>query len=163
MSNKAIFCHICGQRHRLLHVYTLVGGPVPGSSGGVWPVDTVAPSMGLQTPSAPSVPSPSPSLISELSPMVGCKFPPLYLSGSASQETAISGSCQQALPGIHNSIWLWWLYMEWIPRWGSLWVTFPSVSAPHFVSIFPPVHILFTLLRSTEASTFWSSFFLGFI
>jgi hypothetical protein len=36
---------------------------------------------------------------SVLSPMVGCKYPPLYLSGSgrASQETAISGSCQQAL------------------------------------------------------------------
>jgi hypothetical protein len=29
---------------------------------GVWPVDTVAPSMGLQTPSAPSVPSPTPPL-----------------------------------------------------------------------------------------------------
>jgi hypothetical protein len=37
----------------------------------------------------------------------------LYLSGSgrASQETAISGFHQQALPGIHNSFWVWWLYM----------------------------------------------------
>jgi hypothetical protein len=44
-----------------------------------------------------------------LSPMVGCEHMPLYLSGSgkASQETAISGSCQQALLGIHNSIWVW--------------------------------------------------------
>ena len=41
-----------------------------------------------------------------LSPIVGWKHPPLYLSGSgrASQETAISDSCQQVLPGIHNSI-----------------------------------------------------------
>ena len=31
----------------------------PGALG-VWPVDTVAPSMGLQTPSASSVPSPTP-------------------------------------------------------------------------------------------------------
>jgi hypothetical protein len=38
--------------------------------------------------------------------MVGCEHPPLYFSGSgrASQETAISGSCQQALLDIHNSV-----------------------------------------------------------
>ena len=35
MSNKAILCHICGQSHGSLHVYSLVGGPVPGSSRGV--------------------------------------------------------------------------------------------------------------------------------
>ena len=56
MSNKAILCHICGRSHGSLHVYSLVGGSVPRSSQGVWPVDTVAPFMGLQTPSAPSVP-----------------------------------------------------------------------------------------------------------
>jgi len=41
-----------------------------------------------------------------LSPMVGCKHPRLYLSGSgrASRETAIVGSCQHALLGIWNSI-----------------------------------------------------------
>jgi hypothetical protein len=38
-------------------------------------------------------------------------------------------------PGIHNSIQYWRLYMGWIPRWGSLWLAFPSVSTPHFVSI----------------------------
>uniref|UniRef100_A0A0V1KHN4 Uncharacterized protein n=1 Tax=Trichinella nativa TaxID=6335 RepID=A0A0V1KHN4_9BILA len=27
--------------------------------------------------------------------------------------------------------------MGWIPRWGSLWMAFPSVSAPHFVSVTP--------------------------
>ena len=38
-----------------------------------------------------------------LSPMDGCEHPLLYLSGSgrASQETAILGSSQQALVGIH--------------------------------------------------------------
>jgi hypothetical protein len=48
-----------------------------------------------------------------LSPMVGCKHPPLYLSGSgrASPETAISGSCQQALVGICNSVQVWQQYM----------------------------------------------------
>ena len=53
--------------------------------------------------------------------------------------------------------------MGWILRWESLWMAFPSISAQHFVSIFSSVSILFTLLRSTEASIFWSSFFLGFI
>ena len=42
-------------------------------------------------------------------------------------------------------------------------MAFPSVFAPHFVSIFPSVSILFHLLRSPEASTLWSSIFLGFI
>ena len=51
--NKAILCHICGQRHGSLRVYSLVGGSVPwelwGVGVGVWSVDTVAPSVGLQT------------------------------------------------------------------------------------------------------------------
>jgi hypothetical protein len=33
MSNKAVLCRICGQSHGSLHVYYLVCGPVPGSSG----------------------------------------------------------------------------------------------------------------------------------
>jgi hypothetical protein len=36
-------------------VYSLVGGLVPGSSGGFWLVHVVVPPMGLQTPSAPWV------------------------------------------------------------------------------------------------------------
>jgi hypothetical protein len=62
----------------------------------------------------------------------------LYWSGSgrASQETATSGSCQQALLGISNSVWVWCLYMGWIPRWCSLWMAFPSVSTPLFVPVF---------------------------
>jgi hypothetical protein len=93
-----------------------------------------------------------------LSPMVGCQHSPLYLSGTgrASQETVISGFCQQALLAIRNRVWIWYLYVRWVPRWGSLWMAFPSVSAPYFVS--PPVGILFPLLRRTEVSTLWSSF-----
>jgi hypothetical protein len=66
----------------------------------VWLVDAVLP-MGLQTPSAIGDPV--------LSPTVGCEHLPLYLSGSgrASQETAISGSCQQALLGIRNGVRVW--------------------------------------------------------
>jgi hypothetical protein len=48
MSNKTILCYICGWSHGSLHVYSLVGGLVPGSSGGCWLVHTVVPPMGLQ-------------------------------------------------------------------------------------------------------------------
>jgi hypothetical protein len=86
-----------------------------------------------------------------LSPVLGWENTQLYLSGTgrASQETAISGSSQQVLVGIHNSDWVWWLYMGWIPRWVSLWMVFPSVSAPHLVSVSPPMDILFLILRRT--------------
>jgi hypothetical protein len=49
-----------------------------------------------------------------LNPMVVCKYPPLYLSGSGrtSLEAAISGSCQHALLGIHSNVWVWWLYTK---------------------------------------------------
>ena len=33
MPDKAILCYICGWSHGSLHVYSLVGGLVPGSSG----------------------------------------------------------------------------------------------------------------------------------
>ena len=84
-----------------------------------------------------------------LHPMDGCEHPLLYLSGTgrASQGRAISGSCQLALVGICNSVWVWWLFMECIPRWGSLWMVLPSVSAPNFVSVTPSMGILFLLLR----------------
>ena len=94
-------------------------------------VDIVVLPMELHTPSAPSV-------LSLTLPMVGCEHPHLYLSGSgrASQETAISGSRQHGLLGIQNSVWVSSLYMGWIPRWGSLWIAFSSVSVPHFVPVF---------------------------
>ena len=91
-----------------------------------------------------------------LSPIIGCEHPPLCLSGSftASQETAISRSCQHALLGMHNSVWVWWLYMEWISTWGSLRMAFPSISAPHFVSVFFLMSIMFPFLRRTKAPNF---------
>jgi hypothetical protein len=74
-----------------------------------------------------------------MSPIFGCKHPPLYLSSTsrASQETAITCSTQQALLGIHNTVWIWWLNMWWIPGWSSFWMAFLSVSAPHIVPTFP--------------------------
>jgi hypothetical protein len=53
MSNKAILCHICSWSHGSLHVYSLVGGPVPRSSGGSSRLTLLLPHpTGLQTPSA---------------------------------------------------------------------------------------------------------------
>ena len=103
-------------------------------------VDIFVHPMGLQIPSALSVFSLTPPLVTPvISLMVDCKHLLLYLSGSgrASQETAISGYCQQGLLGISNSDWVWRLYLGWIPRWESLWMAFSSVSAPHFVPVFP--------------------------
>jgi hypothetical protein len=60
MTNKAILCYICDWSHGSLHVYSLVGCLVSGHSGGFWLVDVVVVPMGLQTPSDPSVLSPTP-------------------------------------------------------------------------------------------------------
>jgi hypothetical protein len=79
-------------------------------------------------------------------------------TGIGSQERAISGLYQQTLSGICNSVWVWWLYMGWIPGWGSLWMIFPSILAPNFVSVTPSMDILFPFLIRSEVSTFWSSF-----
>ena len=81
----------------------------------------------------------------------------------ASQETAISESCQQNLVGICNRVWVWWLFMGWNPGWGILWMVIPSGSAPNFVSVTPSMGILFPILRRNEVSTHWSSFFLSFM
>jgi hypothetical protein len=108
MSKKAILCYIWSWSHGSLHVHSLVVGLVLGSSRGsgwsillflLWDCNPFS-SFG-------SFPR---SFIGEsvLSPMVSCKYPPLYMSGSgrASKETAVSGSCQQALLGIHNNVWV---------------------------------------------------------
>ena len=88
------------------------------------------------------------------------EHPLLYLPGTGivSRERAISGSCQQNLSSICNSVWVWWLIMGWIHRFGSLWMVIPSISAPHFVSVTPSMGVLFSLLRRIKVSTRWSSF-----
>jgi hypothetical protein len=53
-------------------------------------------------------------------PIDDCEHWLLYLPGTGitSQEIDISGSCQQNLVGLCNNVWVWWLYMKWIPGWG---------------------------------------------
>jgi hypothetical protein len=98
-------------------------------------------------------------------PIDVCEPPLLYLPGTGitSKETAISGSCQQNLTGICNSVWVWWLFMGWIPRWGSLWMVLSSVSAKNFLSVTPSMGILFPVLRRSKESTLWFPFFLSFM
>ena len=48
MSNTAILCHICGRRHGLLHVYSLVGGPVPRNLEGSALLILLLPSWGYK-------------------------------------------------------------------------------------------------------------------
>ena len=93
-------------------------------------------------------------------PIADCEHPLLCLPGTgiASQETAISGSFQQILAGICNSVCVWWLIMGWIPGWSSLWIVHPFVLAPNFVSVTPSMGVLFPILRRNEVSMRWSSF-----
>jgi hypothetical protein len=125
-----LLCYIRNQRH---------------SSSGYWLVHIVVPPIEVQTSLAPWVLSLSSSFIRGpvFHPIDDCEHPLLYLpaTGTASQERAISGSCQQNLPGICNSVWVWWLYMGRIPGWGSLWMVLPTVSAPNFVSVTPSMGI----------------------
>ena len=96
-----------------------------------------------------------------LCPMDDCDYPLLYLSGTGrdSQETALSVACQQALVGTRNSVWVWWLFMEWIPKWGSPWKVLPSISDLNFVSVIPSMGILFPILR--RILSFWANIHLS--
>ena len=69
-------------------------------------VDIVVLPKGFQTPSAPLILSLTPLFGTLCSLMVSYKPLPLYLSGfcRASQETAISGSSEYELLGIHNNL-----------------------------------------------------------
>jgi hypothetical protein len=98
-------------------------------------------------------------------PMDDCEHPLLYLPGTgiASHETVISGSFQQILAGICNSVWVWWLIMGWTSGLGSLWMVHPFVLAPNFVSVTPSTGVLVPILRRNEVSTLWFSFFLIFL
>jgi hypothetical protein len=88
-------------------------------------------------------------------PIDDCEHPLLYLQGT---ETAISGSFQQNLAGVCNSVCVWWLIMVWIPMLGNVWMVLPSFSAPNFVSVTLFIGILFPIRRRVEVSTLWCSF-----
>ena len=87
------------------------------SSGGFWLVHIVVPPIGLQTPFSSLGTFSSSSIGGPVfHPIDDCEHPLLYLpgTGKVSQETAISGSFQQNLAGICNSVCVWWLIMGWL-------------------------------------------------
>jgi hypothetical protein len=117
--------------------------------------------MGLQTPSVLSVLSLTPPLGTPIgdaivSLVVGCDHLLLFLSrsGRASQETAISNSCQHVLLSIHNSVWVWCPYLECSPRWDSLWLPFPSLSALFFLCIFSHEYFVPPYKKDKSTHTF---------
>ena len=89
-------------------------------------------------------------------PIADCEHPLLCLPGTgiASQERAISGSFQQNLAGVCNSVCICWMIMGWIPGCGSLWMVHPFVSAPNFVSVTPSMSVLFPILRRGKCPHF---------
>ena len=108
------------------------------SSGGYWLVHIVDPPIGLQTLLAPLGTFSSSSIGGPVFHTIDdCERLLLYFPGTgiASQETTISGSFQQNLTGICNSVCVWWLIMGWNPGWGSLWMVHPFVLAPNFGSV----------------------------
>ena len=142
------------------HVCTLGWWFSPRELWGYWLVHIVVPPMRLQTPSAPWVLSLAPSLGTL------CSVQWMAVSIQFCIYQALAEPLrrqQQALVGIHNSVWVWWLFMGWIPRWGSLWIVISSVSTPYFVSVTPSMGILFPFLSRIKVSTLWSSFFLSFM
>ena len=87
-----------------IHVYSLVGGLVPGSFF-FWGGDLLGcyccSSYGVANPFSFYSPSLNSSIVVlMLSQIVGCMVPHLYLSdsGRTSQRTAIPGSCQHLAP-----------------------------------------------------------------
>jgi hypothetical protein len=52
------------------------------------------------------------------------------------------------------------LIMGWIPGYGSLYMVYPFISAPNFVSVTPSMGVLFPNLRRGIVSPLQSSFFL---
>jgi len=112
---RPIFCYICSWSHGSAHVFSLDGGLVPGSSLVGWyccSYEIASPFSSFSPPSNSSIG------VSVVSTMVGLKHLYLYWSGSgrAFQKTVISGSCQHTLLGMRNSVWVWCLYVGWIPR-----------------------------------------------
>lgn len=57
------------------------------------------------------------------------------------------------LLGISNCIWIWHQQIGWIPRWGNLWIVFPSVSAPLSVPAFPLDWNFFSFWDGWEAQS----------
>ena len=123
MPRKMILFYTCIWSHGSLYLYSLVGEFLLGSQGysQSWycSPDTVA------VPFGSFIPSPSSSIGV---PRSVCEYLHLCWSnaGRTSKETAMPGSCQQALLGIINSVVDWCMQFGWIHLYTGLWMAFPQ-------------------------------------
>jgi hypothetical protein len=141
MPNKAILCYISSWSHgspppppRVLFGWWFS----PCELWGVWLVDIAVLPEGLYIPKASAVlalTSPFWSWCS-VQCFTACISICIGQALTASQRTTIASFCQQVLLGISNSIQVWCLKMQGIPRWGIFWIAFLSVSALLFVPEF---------------------------
>lgn len=113
----------------------------PWESWGLWLINIVVLPMRLQTTSAPSVLSLTPTL----------RYPCSVLWLAASIYICINKALakplrrhpyqdpvsKQELLGINNNVWVLVAAYGMIPSWGSIWMTFPSVTVALFVPTFP--------------------------
>jgi hypothetical protein len=162
MHDKAILCYI----YRWSHMYSLVGGLVPGNSRGVWLVDIVVLPTGLQTLSAPSVLSLTLSLGTPHS--VQWLAVSIYLCICKALAGPLRKQLYQAPFSKH------FLVSTMVSEFGDfIWDESPgatvsgwSLLQSRLCTLYPyllPWTILFPLLRRTKASTLWSSYFLSFM
>jgi hypothetical protein len=97
---------------------------------------TVLP-MGLQTPSDPSVLTLHSLLGSPRS--VQCLAASIHICIGQALAEPLRGQLYQAPVSkcLLASARVWCLHIGWIPRWSSLWMAFPLISAPLFVPALP--------------------------
>ena len=143
-------------------MFSLVGDLVPGN----WLVHIAVPPMGLQTPSSPWVLSLAPSLGTLCSNQwmtVSFYFCIYQALADSLKRKLCQAPVSKNRVGICHSVWVWWLFVGWILGWGSLWMILSFISALNFVSVAPSMGILLPILRTSEISTLWPSFFLSFM
>jgi len=115
-----------------------------GSSWELWLIGVVV-LMGLQMPSAPSILSLTPPRWTPFSVQWFAASICLCIYHALAEP--LRRQLYQAPVSIHflaSAILSGFggcMSMGWILRWGSLWMSIPSVSAPNFVSISPPMNI----------------------
>jgi hypothetical protein len=127
-------------------VYYLVGGLVPESSGGYWLVHIVVPPMRLLTPSASWVlflPAPlgilcSVKWMAESFHFCICQALAEPLRRQL-YHALVSKYLLSYITVSSFGNYIGWNYIGWIPTWDSHWMSFPSVSAPIFVTVSPPI------------------------
>ena len=127
--------------HPLLHVQLEPWAPPcaffdwwfnPRELLGHWLVHNVVPPMGLQNPSSPWVLSLAPSLGTLCSNQwmtVSIHFSICQSLAEPLRRQLYQAPVSKILLASTNSVWVWWLFMGWIPMWSSLETVIPSVSA----------------------------------